>query len=277
MTMYAGVLPGARIRGEGGFIGTVEYLEHHWSGPDERPDRMIVRSDDGRWRYSIPLMFVTKVTQGTFHPIAQVAITPDELTHYITEELPPSAGSATIARQESPAPGEPATLRVPVAIEELVVHKQPEPIGMAHVHKGVERREQEFSVPVYHEETEVERIPAEQFDVRAQAEANPNDVIVPVLEERLVVYKESVVTEYIRIRKRLVTEQEQVLGQVRREYVTVTQDDPAGGQPSVLYDSRIQTADAWLAAPQDESGQQPHERTTPQPPTLNSLQSGQIH
>lgn len=255
MTMYAGVLPGARVRGEGGFIGTVEHLEHYWSSPHERPDRMIVRSDDGRWRYSIPLMFVSSVTQGTLRPIVQVTVGPDELTHYIVGELP-----ARETSRASAAPSESATLRVPVAAEELVVHKQPETVGMAHVHKGVEQLAQEMTVPVYHEEAEVERIPAEQFDARAQAEGNPNDVIVPVVEERLVVHKESVVTEYIRIRKRLVAAHEQVREQVRREYVTVTQDGEEGQEPRLLYDSRASAAGAWMVAPREEPGTETSEQ-----------------
>ncbi|HEU5438589.1 MAG TPA: YsnF/AvaK domain-containing protein [Ktedonobacterales bacterium] len=275
MTMYAGVLPGARVRGEGGYIGTVEYLEHHWSGQHEQPDRMIVRSDDGRWRYSIPLMFVTSVTQGALHPIAQVTIGPDELAHYIIAEAP---RGATQQRPEAPkAPAEPATLRVPIASEELVVHKQPEPVGMAHVHKGVEEHTQEQTVSVYHEEAEVERIPAEQFDARAQAEGNPNDVIIPVVEERLVVHKESVVTEYIRVRKRLVEAREQVLEQVRREYVTVTQDGEEGEEPRVLYDSRMLAGGAWVVAPREESGQEKSERPAQHAAADDGAEGGEVH
>jgi uncharacterized protein (TIGR02271 family) len=164
-----------------------------------------------------------------------------------------------------------------------VVRKEPEAVGMAHVHKGVEQREQRMAVPVYHEEAEVERVPADQFDARAQAEANPNDVIVPVVEERLVVHKETVVTEYIRIRKRLVTEQEQVLGQVRREYVTVTQDGEQGEQPRTLYDSRAEASDAWGAAPREaedegeEAGQEPSDGSVQQAPEPNGSASGEVH
>lgn len=275
MTMYAGVLPGARVRGEGGFIGTVEHLEHHWSGQHEQPDRMIVRSDDGRWRYSIPLMFVTSVTQGALHPVAQVTMGAGELAHYIVGEVPPGAAQQ---RPETPeTPSELATLHVPIATEELVVHKQPEPVGMAHVHKGVEQHAQELTVPVYHEEAEVERIPAEQFDARAQAEGNPNDVIIPVVEERLVVRKESVVTEYIRIRKRLVQTQEQILEQVRREYVTITQDGEDGEEPRVLYDSRMPAGGTITPAPREEPEQEKSEQSRQQAAADDGAEGGEDH
>ena len=255
---FAGVLPGARVRGEDGFIGTVERLEHHWAASDERPDRMIVRSDDGRWRYSIPLMFVSSVSQSALYPIVVVGLHQDDLLHYVAEEVPPEravrAGQPRQtqgeARQESE--GEPEVLRVPVAEEELVAHKQPVPLGMAHVHKGVETREAQTQVPVYHEEAVIERIPADQLDPKSPT--NPNEVIIPVVEERLVVRREQVVTEYIRVRKALVAEQREVLGEVRREYVTVTEDGREGQPPTTRFDSRSAAPphDPWMVTPPDE-------------------------
>ena len=260
---FAGVLPGARVRGEEGFIGTVERLEHHWAASDERPDRMIVRSDDGRWRYSIPMMFVSSVSQGTLYTVVVVGLGADDLIHYVAEEVPPEHLPARTAQarqhaqsgpREEPAvaESEPEVLRVPVAEEELVAHKQPVPLGMAHVHKGVETAEAQKQVPVYHEEAVIERIPADQFD--ASAANNPNEVIIPVTEERLVVRREQVVTEYIRVRKALIAEPRQVLGEVRREYVTVTEDGREGQTPTTLFDSRTAAAprDPWIVAPREE-------------------------
>lgn len=227
MNSYASILPGARVRSPDGFIGTVERLDYHWADSSEQPDRMIVRSDDGHWRYSIPLMFINGIAQGAFHPIVELRLNPDELTHYIIEQVesqqhtqqaaPAGNGAAHETRAatgDNDAAG--AMLRVPVAVEELVVHKEPILRGKVHVHKGVETVEQHVDLPVYHEEAVIERIPAERYDGKA---ADPNEVLIPVLEERLVVRKESVVTEYIRVRKELVRDQKQVRGQVRREVV----------------------------------------------------------
>lgn len=277
---FAGVLPGARVRGEDGFIGTVERLEHHWAASDERPDRMIVRSDDGRWRYSIPMMFVTSVTQGTLYPMVVVSLAADDLIHYVAEEVPPEylpsggpreqtpdkAGAEPAGeRAEEPA-GEPEVLRVPLAEEELVAHKQSVPLEMAHVHKGVETAEARASLPVYHEEAVIERIPADQFD--PSSATNPNEVIVPVVEERLVVRREQVITEYIRVRKALIAEPREVLGDVRREYVTITKDGLEGQPPAAIFDSRgaAPPRDPWVVAPPDEpavAGEQPAEDTSP--------------
>lgn len=284
---FAGVLPGARVRGENGFIGTVERLEHHWAASDERPDRMIVRSDDGRWRYSIPVMFVSSLSQGTLYPIVVVGLGADDLIHYVTEEVPPEHLPARTAQarpqaqrrpREEPTAAEPESepepepepevLRVPVAEEELVAHKQPVPLGMAHVHKGVETAEAQKQVPVYHEEAVIERIPADQLDPNAAT--NPNEVIIPVTEERLVVRREQVVTEYIRVRKALVAEPRQVLGEVRREYVTVTEDGREGQTPTTIFDSRTAAAprDPWMVAPREEPAvDQPGSGEPPAPGT----------
>jgi uncharacterized protein (TIGR02271 family) len=237
MNSYASILPGARVRSPDGFIGTVERLDYHWADSSEQPDRMIVRSDDGHWRYSIPLMFINAITQGAFHPIVELRLNPDELTHYIVEQIEPRQnaqqvgapagnGASHTAAAALDDAEEPA-LRVPVAIEELVVHKEPILRGKVHVHKGVETVEQQVELPVYHEEAVVERIPAERYDGKA---ADPNEVLIPVLEERLVVRKESVVTEYIRVRKELVREQKQVRGQVRREVLRF--DEERLGDPN---------------------------------------------
>lgn len=273
---FAGILPGARVRGENGFIGTVERLEHHWAASEEQPDRMIVRSNDGRWRYSIPLMFVSSVAQGTLSPIVVVGLQQDDLIHYVVEEVPPErpptraarlrrqrraraepAGAPQAEAEQAEQAGEPEVLRVPVAEEELVARKQPVPLGMAHVHKGVQTAEAQTQVPVYHEEAVIERIPADQLDPHAST--NPNEIIIPVVEERLVVRREQVVTEYIRVRKALVSEPHQVVGEVRREYVTITEDGREGQTPTTIFDSRTAAVprDPWMVSPHDQpdSGQ----------------------
>jgi uncharacterized protein (TIGR02271 family) len=227
MNSYASILPGARVRSPDGFIGTVERLDYHWADSSEQPDRMIVRSDDGHWRYSIPLMFINGIAQGAFHPIVELRLNPDELTHYIveqvesqqhTQQVAPASNGATEAASAATSDdgAQSPVLRVPLAVEELVVHKEPILRGKVHVHKGVETVEQQVDLPVYHEEAVIERIPAARYDGAA---ADPNEVLIPVLEERLVVRKESVVTEYIRVRKELVRDQKLVRGQVRREVV----------------------------------------------------------
>jgi uncharacterized protein (TIGR02271 family) len=239
---FAAILPGTRVKCEQGFIGTVERLERRWAEPGDQPDRMLVRSDDGRWRYSIPLMFVNRVSQGTFHPVVYLTMQPEELTNYVVEAIPeqerahtpapprtderaPVEAHATVPasdqQAESGAPDEDLVLSMPIVHEELVVRKEPTVLGTIRVHKGVETEEQHISLPVYHEEAIIEHIAPDNYDRKAYT--NPNEVIIPIVEERLVVQKQIVVKEYLRVKKVLVSQTDEVNETLRRETVTVTE------------------------------------------------------
>ena len=234
MNNFVSVLPGSRVRCQDGFIGTVERLDDRRARSGGNPDRMLVRSEDGHWRYSVPLMFVTNVSQGAFHSIVQVSIRADELTHYIVEELTPPqnpefGNAPTLADggqlTDTRARGD-EVLRMPIAHEELVIHKQPIVRGKVRVHKRVEKHEERVVLPVYHEEAIVEHISPDQYD--GLPPANPNEVSVPIIEERLVVQKQSIIREYIRVRKKLVRTEKEVRGKMRREVVEVSEERDAG-------------------------------------------------
>lgn len=236
MNNFVSVLPGSRVRCQDGFIGTVERLDERRARGGDDPDRMIVRSEDSHWRYSIPLMFVTTVAQGAFHPIVQVSIRANELAHYVFEELTPrntDLGNASTVptdvaghRGDGRAADEDTVLSLPVAHEELIIHKQPIVRGKVRVHKRVEKQEQRVVLSVYHEEAIVEHIAPDQYD--GLPPANPNEVIIPIIEERLVVQKQSVIREYIRIRKQLVRTEKEVRGKVRREVVEISEQRDVG-------------------------------------------------
>lgn len=252
MRSFSAILPGARVKCDQGFIGTVERLERRWAEPGDQPDRMLVRSDDGHWRYSIPLMFVNKVSQGTFHPVVYLAIQPEELVHYVVEAIPETERAREIARprtdERAPegtavptgaaaAPGqtsaldEDLVLSMPVAHEELVVRKEPIVLGTIRVHKSVETEEQHVTLPVWHEEAILEHIAPDQYDRKAYT--NPNEVIIPIVEERLVVQKQIVVREYLRVKKTLVSQPDEVHETLRRETVSVSEQRQPGIDPRI--------------------------------------------
>jgi len=118
------------------------------------------------------------------------------------------------------------TLRVPVRAEELVVGTRAVQFGTVRLHKGVETGEQRLTIPLTREEVVVERIPADRFD--AAAPLDPDETVIPVVEEQLVVETRAVVVAYVRVRKRRVTEQRDVRAPLRREVVTVEERPMAG-------------------------------------------------
>jgi hypothetical protein len=67
------------VRAKDGFIDTVGGLQHAGKDAGIHPDAMLVRSDDGQWRYSIPLLHVTEVRQEALKPIVGVDLNTDDL------------------------------------------------------------------------------------------------------------------------------------------------------------------------------------------------------
>lgn len=225
MNRYATIQPGSRVRAPGGFIGTVEALSA--TSPRSPADVMIVRSDDSARRYAIPLARVRHVTQDTPAPIVDVSLQPQELPSLL---VAPAQGST---RQPPLTPDEGQAMQIPVAQEQLVAHKRPHVRGTVRVHKDVQSREAHLSVPVTHEEAIVERIPADAYDGRPPE--SPDEVLIPVLEERLVVQKQTVVKEYLRVRKVRVTDQQEVHDTLRHEVVSLSeQRNPVAGDHAPL-------------------------------------------
>ena len=138
----------------------------------------------------------------------------------ITRELPivPAPGEGT----GLPAPAEP--IRIPLIHENLEVDKQWVEAGAVLLRKRVESRTETVPVELGYEEVQVERVPVHRVlrddeDVAPRQEGNT--LVIPVVEEELVVVKRRVVREEIRVNKRYVTRQEQVSDVVRSEQVDV--------------------------------------------------------
>lgn len=231
MSSFTAILPGARVRTAEGFLGTVERLARTDVASDGQADSMVVRSDDGQWRYSLPLMLVVDVKHQTFNTLVTINLNRDQLPQYVVERIAGSERRTTTTTTQPTTASEEPVLRVPVAEETLIVQKHPAQIGTIHIHKGVEVEERHVTVPVYHEEALIERIPADQYE--GSGVDNPNETIIPIIEERLVVQKQSVIVEYVRVRKRLVEEKQEIVHALRREVVHVTEHRLDGQQRNV--------------------------------------------
>jgi uncharacterized protein (TIGR02271 family) len=72
-------------------------------------------------------------------------------------------------------------------------------------------------VPKRHEEVHVERVPVEEGREASEAEIGEDEVVIPVVEEEVVVEKRPVVKEEIRVRKDVVEDEKFVEEDVRRE------------------------------------------------------------
>lgn len=224
---YDAITPRARVRIGQSFIGTVEQMLGRADAPDDS-GRMIVLSDDSQYRYSIPLSLIADVQEVTF-PVVDVVVdlrmAPEDLTAYMMREDTVAPMQANAGMDTSPQIAEGDDVRVPLRSEELTANTQSEVLGHVRVHKSIESREERFFVPVQQEQAVIERIPADQYD--GKGPRNENEMIIPLMEERLVVQKQLVVKEYLRIYKEQVNKQLEVRGNVRREVAHIT-EEPSG-------------------------------------------------
>ncbi len=123
---------------------------------------------------------------------------------------------------------------IPVVAEELEVSKRVVETGRVNVRKLVQEHTEQVDVPVLREEVQVERIAINQLVEQMPAVRHENDVmIIPVVEEVLVVEKRLMLREEVRITKRQTTTSEPQQVTLRREEVIVERlapRDDAGAQ-----------------------------------------------
>lgn len=127
------------------------------------------------------------------------------------------------------------TLTIPVVAEEAVANVREVEQGRAVIEKRVETVPHVAEVEVGSDEVDVERIRLDQeVDVAPTIRQEGDTLIVPVVEEVLVVTKRYLVREEIRITKRRVVRQETLREELRREVVTVREErtPPIGAEQS---------------------------------------------
>jgi uncharacterized protein (TIGR02271 family) len=131
-----------------------------------------------------------------------------------------AAGTATRGKAAAKAGSEADTIQVKE--EQLRAEKRPVQTGEVTVRKEVHTQTKHIDVPVEREEVVIERTPVHgraAADVMCEGE----EVRIPVREEKVKVSKDAVVTEEVKVGKRVVQDTEHVTGQVRKEEVKVEQ------------------------------------------------------
>jgi uncharacterized protein (TIGR02271 family) len=145
------------------------------------------------------------------------------------------AAEPTEVRSADPAPDmsghEEDDVRVRRSEEEISVETREREAGEMRVRKRVRTERERLTVPKKHVEVTVERVPVdgavpEGNEAATAPQIGEEEIVVPVVEEEIVVEKRPVVKEEIRIRKRVVEEVEIVEEDVRREEVEI--DDQTG-------------------------------------------------
>ncbi|MCU0760902.1 MAG: YsnF/AvaK domain-containing protein [Steroidobacteraceae bacterium] len=122
-------------------------------------------------------------------------------------------------------------LVIPVLEERVKVARRTVESGRAtRVRKVVREDRQELELPTVHEEVQVERVPVGRLvDGPLESWEEDGVLVIPVVEERLVVRTEHVLREEIRISRRRRTQTSVHAVTLRREVAIVERLDPATG------------------------------------------------
>ena len=152
-----------------------------WVNMEEQPaeqQEVVVRLENGMG-VRIPAELLVSQPDGTF----SVPISSEQLR---------SASQSSNANE--------TVLVIPVIAEELEITKRQATEGRVHISKQVREKEEVIDVPILHQEVQIERQPVNRFvasppDIRYEG----NTMIIPVLEEVLVVEKRLRVKEEVRV------------------------------------------------------------------------------
>ena len=115
-------------------------------------------------------------------------------------------------------------VRVRRSEEELRVETREREAGEMRVRKRVRTERKRLTVPKKRTEVTVERVPVEGEEAATAPQIGEEEIVVPVVEEEIVVEKRPVVKEEIRIRKQVVEDVEVVEEDVRREEVEIVDE-----------------------------------------------------
>jgi len=111
---------------------------------------------------------------------------------------------------------------IPVIEEEAVVGKRVVETGKVRVSKRVSEHEEIIDEPLFREEVSVERVPVNQYIDAAPTVRYEGDLmIIPVVQEQIVMQKRLVLVEEIRVRKELVETHQPQTVTLRKEEVDV--------------------------------------------------------
>jgi uncharacterized protein (TIGR02271 family) len=157
------------------------------------------------------------------------------------------AAEPTEVRRTDPAPDMPGheedEVRVPRSEEEIRVETREREAGEMRVRKRVRTERERLTVPKKRVEVTVERVPVEGAvpvgdEVANAPQIGEEEIVVPVVEEEIVVEKRPVVKEEIRIRKQVVEDVEVVEEDVRREEVEIVDETgrDAGSKEGTVHD-----------------------------------------
>ena len=165
------------------------------------PPRITLRTEDGQ-EVVASAQSLQRLPDGTY----RLSLGETELTE-LNDALRRSGGASAV---------------IPVVAEELVVGRQTVETGRVRVSKVVHEDQETVDQPTVTEEVVVERVPVNQFVEAAPEPRQEGDTLVlPVLEEVVVVQRKLLLKEEVRVTKRRTESRQPQTVSVRREEVKI--------------------------------------------------------
>jgi uncharacterized protein (TIGR02271 family) len=113
-------------------------------------------------------------------------------------------------------------LVIPVIAEEIAVGKQVVESGKVRISKRISEHEELVDVPLFREEVRVERVPVNLFvEALPPVRQEGDTMIIPVVEEQIVIQKKLLLVEELRVRKEVVEHHQPQTVNVRKEEVEI--------------------------------------------------------
>lgn len=118
---------------------------------------------------------------------------------------------------------------MPLVTEDLVVEKRPVTTGGVRVEKYVDERIEKIDMPLAREEVDIERILiGEVVERRPETRKEGDVLIIPIVEEELVITKRLVLKEELRLTRRRTVRRSADEVTLRKERAEVTRVDAEG-------------------------------------------------
>ena len=169
---------------------------------------------DGR-RVVVPAGLLQPQSDGSYYLPLGPADIATAAAATVVDPTPASVHTPTAARAADASV-------IPLVAEQVEFHKRPVETGKVRVTKSVEVQEQVVDVPLQREEVTVERVPVERFVSEVPPVRHEGDtMIVPVMEEVLVVEKRLMVREELRLTTRRTETHEPRTVMLRKEVAHV--------------------------------------------------------
>lgn len=196
--------PGAAVEASDGRLGTVDEVILRQDG--RAPAYVVVRRGWSNEQLLVPAELIRAVNGPRE---VHLAVTRDE-AHARAGDVP--AEALLLARDRN------TEVVIPIVEERLIPDKRPVDLGELRIHKFVDELEEAVQQPVTRDDLIIERVPINQpIEAPLATRYEGEWMVIPIMREVLVVKKQLMLTEEVRIGKREVTEEQEVREVTRHE------------------------------------------------------------